>query len=55
VRSHVIDEQFLVGSSTPVAAVDPWNYLTPPEKVLLLRETLARSLQRVLPELFKGL
>ncbi|MCW5635556.1 MAG: hypothetical protein KIT17_19620 [Rubrivivax sp.] len=55
VRSHVIDEQFLVGSSTPAAAVDPWNYLTPPEKVLLLRETLARSLQRVLPELFKGL
>ncbi|MBL8341883.1 MAG: hypothetical protein JNL30_10480 [Rubrivivax sp.] len=55
VRSLVIDEQFLLGSSEPKAAVDPWSYLNAEQKIALLREALARSLQRVLPEMLKGM
>lgn len=55
VRSHAIDEQFLVGSSEPKAAVDPWSYLSAEQKVTLLREALAQALRRVLPEFFSGL
>lgn len=55
VRSHVVDEQFLLGSGEAKAAVDPWSYLSGEQKIALLREALARSLQRVLPELLQGL
>lgn len=55
VRSQVVDEQFLLGSSEPKAAVDPWSYLSGEQKIALLREALARSLQRVLPQLLEGL
>lgn len=55
VRSHLVDEQFLLGSTEVKAAVDPWSYLSAEQKIALLREALARSLQRVLPELFAGL
>jgi len=55
VRSHTIDEQFLLGAVEAQGAADPWSYLTPEQKVTLLREALARSLKRVLPEVFKGL
>lgn len=55
VRSYVIDEQLLIGSSQSQAAVDPWSYLSAEQKVKLLRDMLTRALQRVLPEFFKGL
>ncbi|MBI5719183.1 MAG: hypothetical protein HZC37_16070 [Burkholderiales bacterium] len=55
VRSHTIDEQFLIGQLESKAAVDPWSYLTAEQKVALLREGLAQALKRVLPELLKGL
>ncbi len=55
VRSHTIDEQFLLGAMESTGKVDPWSYLSAEQKVTLLREALARSLQRVLPDLLKGL
>ncbi len=55
VRSHTIDEQFLLGAIESQGAVDPWSYLSAEQKVTLLREALARALRRVLPELIKGL
>ncbi|MBL8345842.1 MAG: hypothetical protein JNN03_10405 [Rubrivivax sp.] len=55
VRSHTIDEQFLLGAMESQGAVDPWSYLSAEQKVTLLREALARALRRVLPEFFRGL
>lgn len=55
VRSYTVNEQFLVGATEDRATVDPWTYLSAEQKVALLRQLLADSLKRVLPEFFKGL
>lgn len=55
VRGDVIDDQALVGSDLQTPAVDARSFVTPEQRVRLLRETLAHSLRRVRPELFKGL
>lgn len=53
VRSQRIGEQLLVADTENRAEVDPWAYLTPGQKVDLLRKMLERNLRRLLPLLLK--
>ena len=54
VRSTIVREQRLIGSKVDMTVTDPWNYLTPEERVLALRESLERGLRRALPGFLKG-
>lgn len=53
VRSETLREQVLLGSAENRVDNDPWSYLTPTEKVELLRAMLERELRRLLPLLLK--
>jgi hypothetical protein len=55
VRSHTVNDQYLVAPPKVIVTTDPWSFLTPAEKIELLRDMIARNTRRVLPELFKGL
>jgi hypothetical protein len=54
VRATTIREQRLVGPRETKAETDPWNFLTPAERVLELRGALERGLRRVLPAFLQG-
>jgi hypothetical protein len=53
-RSYTVNEQWLVAPRESQSGTDPWQYMTPAEKVEALRGGLERSLQRVLPAFLKG-
>lgn len=53
-RTQIIDRQWLVGPREYGAAIDPWSYLTPVEKINALRGALQVNAERVLPVFLKG-
>jgi len=54
VRSYTVNDQSLVSPRTYGSESDPWGYLSPQEKVEVLRKSLQSSLARVMPGFLAG-